>query len=159
MNLEQISNWAEIIEAVVIIVSLIYLALQVQQNTRMTRATAAQAQVDAYSSVIAPLVQSKDAALAWYRGLKDIKTLKPAEIVQFFASANMFFKMIEASYFQHKAGALDTPLWEGMARLAQEFAGQKGMQQFLEVRGHFYSDEFQAWLKETRAEFPEGHGP
>ena len=149
MDLEQISSYAEIIEAVVIIVSLIYLTLQVKQNTQTTRAAAAQAQVDAYASVISPMAQSKDGARAWYKGIQDANKLKGEEIVMFYAQANMFFRMIESSYYQQKTGALDPQLWEGMGRLVLHFYNQKGMQQYLEVRGGGLSDEFREWLKEN----------
>ncbi len=149
MNWDQISSIAEIIEAVVIIVSLIYLALQVRQNTQTTRATAAQAQMDGYAAVIASIGQTKENARVWHRGLASIKKLKGAENVQFFVQCNLFIRLIETSYFQHKSGALDRPLWQGLERGATDFVKQKGMQQFLEVRKHWYSDEFQVWLKKA----------
>lgn len=151
MNLELISSWAEIIEAVVIIVSLIYLALQVKQNTQTTRAAAAQAQVDAYASVISPMAQSKDGARAWFIGMQDTNNLKDEEIVMFYAQANMFFRMVKSSYYQHKVGALEPQLWEGMERLTMQFQSQKGVQQFLEIRGHCLSNEFRGWLEKGDA--------
>ena len=148
MGLEQISSWAEIIEAVVIIVSLIYLALQVRQNTQTTKAAAAQAQIDAYSSVISTLAQSKEGARAWFLGVQDVNALKEEQVVMFYAQANMFFRMTESSYYQHKNGVLDSQLWEGIENLVLHFWNQKGMQQYLEIRSALLSEEFRNWLNE-----------
>jgi len=154
MDLGQISAWAELIEAVVIVVSLIYLALQVRQNTITTRAAAAQAQIDAYSSVISSLAQSREGARAWYLGVQDVHKLKDEQVVMFYAQANMFFRMVESSYFQHKNGALAPELWEGVERLVLSLYNQPGMHQYLEVRGGGLSDEFRNFLETKGPEFP-----
>jgi hypothetical protein len=46
MNLEQFANVAEIVGMIMVIVSLIYLNIQVRQNTTMLRSTATQGATD-----------------------------------------------------------------------------------------------------------------
>lgn len=148
MNWDTLSQAADLVEAFVIVISLIYFAVQMRQNTKAVKTSAAQAQVDGYNTIVSNVVQSKDAASAWYRGLKDADKLKPEEGVQFFAQCGLYFRLIETSFFQANAHALEPGLWHGLVNLNRTILAQKGIHQFLDLRGHCYSPEFQRWLKE-----------
>lgn len=147
MNWNQVSQIAEIIEPVVIIVSLIYVAFQVRQNTTAVRATSAQAQVEGYAAVVHDITGTSTNARIWRKGLSGLKALTQHESVIFFAQATLYFRLVETAYYQNKSGVLQDELWVGIKRHCQNFASQKGMREYLKSRSYALSEEFVAFLE------------
>lgn len=68
-TLEIISNIGEIIAAILVVISLIYVGLQVRQNTHTLKVTTAQAQMEGTKNGSNNFVQSPSLAPIWAKGL------------------------------------------------------------------------------------------
>lgn len=82
LSLNEITNIAEVIGAVAIVISLIFVGLQIRQNTKQAEATALQTNLT-YVNSINDLAQSPDTAAVWLKGLNDFDALSPVEKVRF----------------------------------------------------------------------------
>ncbi|MEE8371225.1 MAG: hypothetical protein V3R73_03685 [Sphingomonadales bacterium] len=129
--------------------AIVYLALQVRQNTRTMKAAARLAQEQAYAVVVTNIVQSPTLASAWYRGLEGLANLNDKEVVMFLAQANLLFRVSEGAYFNHKSEYLDSPLWTGLSSVIKDFMTENGIRQFWERRRHWYHPEFQDWVENS----------
>ena len=79
MTLEQYAQIGEIIAAVAVIASLIYVAQQLHQNTDMMRVGNAQHFVDFNISLVGPIVANRELADLWVKGGSDFETLDPTD--------------------------------------------------------------------------------
>ena len=82
MTLEQIAYLGEILAALGVVVSLIYVARQLGQNTAMMRVAASSERVEREYEIIGPIVQSREMAEIWMRGETDFSGLEPADQIR-----------------------------------------------------------------------------
>ena len=84
MNWEAIGATAEVVGAISVVVTLVYLAIQVRANTRSNEAASVQHMLDgARDHTINPNVVNGEVPDIMSRGLTSVDQLKPAEKVRF----------------------------------------------------------------------------
>ena len=83
MNWEVIGATGEWAGAIVVVATLFYLARQVRQNTRASRARASYAINDSLSKIVGAIRADGEFADIWIRGCEDIDALNPVERVRF----------------------------------------------------------------------------
>ena len=83
MNWEAMGATGEVIGAVGVIISILYLAVQVRSNTRSLKASTFQAACDASARISLALGSDPQVALVWQKGLAGVQELSPAEVSQF----------------------------------------------------------------------------
>lgn len=85
MTLADPGNIGEFVASVVVVLSLIYLATQVRQNSRLLRASAIQSAASNTASGFVPtLAQSPEASAVATKGLQDFGSLTQAQSTQFY---------------------------------------------------------------------------
>ena len=107
MTLEAFNYIAEIIASVAVFASLIYIGLEVRQNTAATQASSRVAYVDTMNDYVGLINSSPNLADILRRGANGLSNLKNGEILQFSAWLDQNFITYETYYFQWKAGVLD----------------------------------------------------
>ena len=85
MQLEQLSYIAEITAAILVIVSLVYVGIQVRQNTAALKLSTAQNLSEDFTDIYLALSQNNDTAGIFQRGLQDYDSLESVEKVRFYA--------------------------------------------------------------------------
>ena len=148
MPLDQLANLAEIIAAALLIVSLIYVGIQIKQNTAATQVAAGQAYVNTINNNIGLINSSSNLADILHRGATGMSNLKNGEIIQFGAFLDQHFITVEAFYFQWKAGVLDARLWSNYEHAVASILVQTGTQQWWENRHHWFDGEFQKYINQ-----------
>ena len=146
MPLDQLANIAEISAAVFVVVSLIYVGIQIKQNTAATQAAGRQSYVDTMNDLVGLINSSSNLADILDRGANGLSNLKNDEIIQFGAFIDQSFMNFETFYFQWKAGVLDARLWRFFDHAIGGFMLQTGQQQWWETRRHWYDKEFQEYV-------------
>jgi len=146
MSLEQASALAQIISAVAVFASLVFVGLQVRQNTKAVRAAASQAHSAMYHALTEDLVSNKDFAGVWRKGLESLDGLSEDDVVQFFSFASASFRFFEASRVQWVRGQLDDEHWHTIEQHAIALAGKPGIRIFWQLRGHWHCNEFREWF-------------
>ena len=149
MPLDQLANIAEISAAALLVVLLIYVGLQVRQNTAATQVAAGQAYADAASNVIGLINSSPNPADILHRGTNGLSNLKDGEMIQFGAYLDQAFISLEIFYFQRKAVLLDARLWSIYSNAIAGFMVQTGQGQWREMRHNWYDKEFQKYVNQV----------
>jgi hypothetical protein len=75
MQLEQIAALAEIFGFVIVIASLVYVAQQLRQTTAIMRVNASVERVERDTDIITSLVESREVADYWMKGISDFGSL------------------------------------------------------------------------------------
>jgi hypothetical protein len=146
MTLEQWAFVAQIVSAVAVIASLIFVGFQVKRATSAIRASSSQAHSSLYTDLVRTIIDNGDFARIWSIGLTDPKALKEEEWVRFVAYASALFRLYETSRVQWLNGRLDEEHWHTIEKQAADFGHLPGLQLSWTLRGHWYSPEFRAWF-------------
>jgi len=146
MPLGQLANIAEIVAAALVIVSLIYVGLEIRQNTAATHAATGQAWFDTFDGHVGLINSSPTLAGILHRGATGLSNLQADEIIQFGAFLDQSFTSLEIFYFQWKAGMLDARLWSIQGHALGALLMQPGQRQWWETRRHWFDKEFQEYV-------------
>ena len=144
-----IQDWAaisEIVGAIAIIVSLIYVGVQLRQNTRATRVITSQAFVQTHGESVSHLIQEEFRDIYW-RGLAGLSNLHGSELAAFGGWTAQLLREFESFYFQWKAGAFEDQIWSGWNCQFRDAFGYLGVQEVWTIRSHHFSEEFREFVK------------
>lgn len=111
MSLEQLAYLAEIIAAIAVVPSLVYLVVQVRQSNAQGRATARYAFVQAMSDINLLVAQDKTTASVWRRGLESPDALDDDELMQFWMLMGQYANAWMVMYQLHQDGMLPENQW------------------------------------------------
>ena len=107
MNITKVAAWSEIVSSVAVLATLVYLALQVQQNTAAIQAQTRQAMLEIDMQNLASLKDHPDMWLDRYAEGE----LSPESKTRLNMDMISFFRSREYQWFQYKNGLLDEPAW------------------------------------------------
>jgi len=127
MTLADLGNLGEFIASVVVVLSLIYLATQVRQNSKLLRASAIQsAASNTASGFVSTLAQSLETSEVATKGLQDFGSLTQAESTQFSALLFLIFTEVESAYLLNQENALPETLWQSRASILEFYLRTPG---------------------------------
>ena len=113
MNLQKTSVVAEIVGSVAVVVTLVYLTIQVQQNTDATRSSTWQSIQDAETRFDAMLAQDPVLLDLFNRGMVNgIEALDTElEQAQFLLVGKQLLDLFHTHHYQHELGIISDELW------------------------------------------------
>jgi hypothetical protein len=149
MNWDAIGALAEVVAALSVVVSLIYVGFQIRQNTGAVRSATAQAVHDNYAAWYINL--SNDASLnaVVIKGLKDYSLLDEIEKARFIDTFMAFSSYSQNAFYQWKEGALSPQLWIGWESLIMNLVGTPGGKEFWKERGYTFGDDYRGYVVNT----------
>jgi len=150
MSLQDWGAIGELIGGLAIIVSLIYVAIQIRQSTNATRVATSQTFTDQYMRAISPLYEPGFSD-AYRRGLSGLHTLQESDRVMFMAFVATLLRMFESFYVQEKDGAFDSRLFGNWTATFVDMIAYDGVREVLEIRKHHYNAEFIEFLYDRLA--------
>src|SRR3954462_15361282 len=112
MNWDAISAISQLVGSIAVVVSVLYLAVQLRSSTRVARVAAMGAAAAALRDVTKPFMENGERARIWRIGLENLHALSPAGQARFFHAANQFLKAPEPIHYHYVYGLLDTQLWQ-----------------------------------------------
>ncbi len=145
MNWDAIGALAELAGAVAVVLSLVYLAIQIRQNTaqmeRTERASTGAAYQELISSMQAqlqPAAQQADLSEIIRRGLEDSMALDEAELFRFNWLMGGQINCYENAYYQYQHGVVSEERWQRMLNELNYFVSSPG-----------YADWWDGYAKST----------
>lgn len=146
MTLEQWSFVAQIVSAIAVIASLVFVGYQLRSATAAIRATSSQAHSSLYTDLVQSIIDNADFARLWSVGMTEPKKLTEEEWIRFVAYASALFRLYESSRVQWLNGRLDEEHWHTIERQAVDFGHLPGLKLAWRLRAHWYSPEFREWF-------------
>jgi hypothetical protein len=138
MTLSQLANIGELLGGIAVVASLVYLAIQIRQNTRTVRGSTLHQNTDLWISVFLRLAEP-GAARAYVAGMTANPDIQPLHYTQFFFICRAMFLGDENQYYQMRQGVLDPETYAAYQRSISA--------QFLAFRG------FRVWWQQSRSVF------
>jgi hypothetical protein len=148
MNWEAVGAIGEIIGALAVIVTLIYLSAQVRQNTKASRLAAIQAASENSSRFSEMIAADPELSELVWRGMREPDSLDAAETRRFIAAWNVFMRREAVSFYLYKEGVMPEDLWAARVGGLAGTLNQPGLRLFLEVGGPSLPEDFREFLVE-----------
>lgn len=148
MNWEAINAVSQLISSVAVVLSVLYLGIQVHRSTRVAKLATQDAAASALRDVTKPFMENAELARIWRTGLENLKTLSAEDQARFFHAAYQFLKAFETIHFHHVYGLMDDQLWEGWKNLLWHYSATPGFAHYWQLRHDVFSERFQDFIRE-----------
>lgn len=142
MNWEAISAIGQVVGALAVVISLIYLASQVRSSARETRRAAMRSTVDALTRLARDATNNADLAELRNRGFHDFESLEGTDRARFSTYMHSTFQIAEDVYDQHLDGHLDPDRWRGLETLLRDVNKGPGVQAWWRSHSQYFSEKF-----------------
>jgi hypothetical protein len=151
MNWEMLAAIGQLAAVCVGIPSLIYLAVQIREQTKERRQAAVNALTVQWGDLTKSLHDNAELGAIFLRGVQSFDDLDALSKLRFSAFFNRFFKNFQSMYFSHRDGILSDQLWGEIDRTMSDFIAYPGLQQWWQTRKHWHSEEFSRVIDEIIA--------
>ena len=142
MNWEMLAAIGQLAAVFVGIPSLIYLAVQIREQTKERRQSAVNTLTVQWGDLTKALHDSAEFCAIYLRAVQSFDDLDAVSKLRFSAFQNRFFKNFEGMYFSYCDGILTRPLWGEIERTMTDFLAYPGVRQWWETRKHWHTEEF-----------------
>lgn len=127
MNWEAIGATAELLGALGVIASLVYLATQIKQNTNTVRMTSHHGVADQFAHTNLAAVHDPQLLDVILRGMSDAESLSTADRARFHAYLMAIFRTYEELFQLNRKGLADSELWEARQRSMRNWLANPGV--------------------------------
>ncbi len=144
MSWEAVSALADSLGAIGVVVSLVYVAIEIRRNTRTMRGATHEVSIEHANSVILSMGTSPVLAGIVLRGCQDFTSLSKEERLQFGCYWQAAFIGTEGSHLQYTRGNLDENVWQRDISVLRPWLQTPGVQIWWERNPVVFTPEFSA---------------
>jgi hypothetical protein len=130
VSLQDLGNVGEFVAAIGVIASLVYLALQIRQNTASVRDSAHVNSGRAAFAFDALIAHDPEIAGLWFRGITGVSDLKPEEVVRFGALVHALLADNAMFFRLHRRGLVDDSEWNAWNETLMRYLAHPGFRAF-----------------------------
>lgn len=149
MDWNAVSAIAELLGAVGVALTVIYLAIQIRKNTKATHSQTYQLATASLAEMAAIVGTDKELARIFLTGMENPGQLKDEEFVQFGYLGISLFRRFENVFFQYQSGMIDDDFWTGHRDNILWFFHRPGMQVWWKDRKFAFSKSFREFLDKS----------
>ena len=146
MNWEAINAVSQFVSSIAVVLSVLYLGIQVHRSTRVARVAAQDAAASAVRDVTNTFMENAEMSRIWGAGLEDLSTLSAEDQARFFHATHQFLKALETIHFHYLNGLMDKQLWLGWQELLRHYIAAPGIAQYWSLRSELFSARFREFV-------------
>lgn len=146
MNVETISAWAQLLASAGVIGSLFYLAAQVRQNTRSSRAAVVDSLARSMHDLAFAMAQNDELLKIVTTTLHDWDTATETERARAASFLLGYFKLFENAWFQMRKGTLERDQWQGYDAFLRTVLYQPAVKPWWKMRRAFFAPGFREYV-------------
>jgi hypothetical protein len=150
MTIAELGNLGEFIAAIATLGTLIYLALQIRQNTASAKINASQSIMASLNEALHVASSTPQVARATILGQSDYDNLSEAEQAQFIVWIFSWFRVLEQAHFYYARGYLEDELWAGQVEHLRQLMKSPSVGEWWNARSLFFSKSFRRLVDEAR---------
>jgi hypothetical protein len=152
VSLADLSSLGSFISAVAVLVSLVYLALQIRQNTKHSRALIQQGRAARIADTALRLAELR-ADVGLNSCFDGAVAASPQDISRFLMAARAVFISAEDSFFQAEEGLLGAIAFESFKSSVRAGMGASGLAAAWLLTRDMYEPKFRAFMDELNGDF------
>jgi hypothetical protein len=146
MNLQDLASVAEIVGGVAVVVSLIYVGLQVNDSTSAIRSAAASDATKAMQSWYLEMGSNRQSSDVWFNAMRSPEPLSAHDEFQFLMSMHAVILGMQNSYLLSKEGTLDAEFREAVSTAIVAVKDLPGMNRYWRQRRGFFHTGFAVYV-------------
>ncbi len=146
MSLGEWASIASLVSAVALVVSVIYVSIQIRNNTRAVRATAFQQVVDSFAGISLEIAKDRNLVDLYLRGSQDFASLSDVERTQYSLMLLSFLRRAENVFFQTEIHLLQSDHWSGIRDSIKAIVDPPGARECWSVINCHLNPEFRAFI-------------
>lgn len=146
MSLQDWTSIAEIVGGIAVIVSLIYVGLQVNDSTSAIRSSAASDATKTMQSWYLEMGRNRQASDIWYNAMTSAEPLPARDEFQFMMSMHTAILGMQNSYLLSKEGTLDEEFREAVTTAIVAVKDMPGMARYWKQRKGFFHTGFAEYV-------------
>jgi hypothetical protein len=129
LDISTLAAWGEFIGGIAVVVSLVYLASQIRQNSKSLKASTASVAQQALLEVSSLLSQDLELARIYLGGLADRAALSEQDRMRFDPLVSVQITGLQQQFRLSRDGSLSSEVWADMEHAQRWFRQQPGIQQ------------------------------
>ena len=137
-TLQDLGSLGEFVGALGVVISLVYLARQMRQNTISVRAASFNSMTENSLRLLEPSFRDGDFADFLHRAQRDPSSLSPIEVVRWDAYMTAVYRHFGNLVYQYRVGALDRQMWQSYRDT---------------LKTHLSTPSWRAWFEENKGVF------
>ena len=154
MNLQDFASVAEIVGAVAVVVSLIYVGLQVNDSASAIRSSATSEATSAVQSWYLEMGSNRQASDIWFKALTSPEPLPARDEFQFMMSMHASLLGMQNSYLLSQEGTLDAEFREAVTTAIVSVKDLPGMDRYWRQRRGYFHAGFAKYVDGILAQGP-----
>jgi hypothetical protein len=144
--IEALGNIGDFIGGIGVVVTLIYLAVQIRQNSKIVKTGAAEAVMRSISEYFRSSSESAELTQVISKAMRDFEQLDDAELTQFNLWIFSWFRLVELAHHHYSAGHIPENFWEGQVAHLNGLMKLRPIKNLWEIRKHVFSEDFQRFV-------------
>jgi hypothetical protein len=154
MSLEQLGLIANIVGAIAIVITLVYLAIQIKDNARSSRSAAVTDATTAMQAFYQELGSNPATSKLFLDAVTNPDALSKQDQFQFVMLMHSCFLGFQRSFFLAREGTLDVALRDSIGTAMQAVNRSPGMHLYWRQRKAYFQPEFVEWVEGLLAREP-----
>ena len=157
MTLEQYAAIGEFVGGIAVLFSLVWVALQIRQNTRSVRSATLATNTQIWSNL---LMQAAKPELAevYALGASGSSKITPHQLLQFGFICRSWFASLENQWYQYQHGTLDAEIYRGYEySVKTEMLIYRGLRIWWQIHRETFSRAFVAHIEQQMHGVDEAH--
>jgi hypothetical protein len=142
LDITILAAWGEFLGGIAVVVSLVYLASQIRQNSKLLRASTASATLASDAGFASLVVQDSEVARIFREGLADRSSLSEDDMQRFNLLLSMAFSGWNQEYQFTADGVIGRPVWENRMLTMRRVLPLPGYRQWWTENGDLYPEDF-----------------
>ena len=151
MNWEAVSAVSGILAAIAVVLTVVYLAVQIQKNTLATYSQTHYLTTAALAETAATIASSRELSRVYRLGLSAPDQLEEDEFFRFALIGTSQFRSFENLFFQYRSGLVDKDFWIAHRENILWFFHRPGMQIWWKEKRLAFSKGFREFLENSKA--------
>jgi hypothetical protein len=146
MNWEAINAVSQFVSSIAVVLSVLYLGIQVHRSTRVAKVAAQDAAASAVRDVTNTFMENAEMSRIWGAGLEDLNALSAEDQARFFHATHQFLKALETIHFHYLNGLMDEQLWRGWQEMLRHYIAAPGIARYWDIRSQLFSARFREFI-------------
>jgi hypothetical protein len=142
MDINTLAAWGEFLGGIAVVVSLVYLASQIRQNSRLLQVSASVAIATSERLNVSAQLDEPSLVRIWTMETAEFESLPEIEQIRLGTFVALQVSTFHQNYYFHKDGVIRDEMWRAQRRITASLFRQAWTQKAWSESRLSYSDEF-----------------
>ena len=147
MSWDSVSAISQVVAAIAVVVSLLYISAQVRSGAESFKTTLRDSSFTSLMEYNYAILADENLAWIFQKGMRNLDDLSEKQQARALHVFYAFFKLWENIYLHYLAGSIEESVWKNNSRVLFAYGAMPGAQSYLQERMTIFEPRFQQLLK------------